>query len=217
MNNKNEVEKCHEKEQDYENLFETFLNSDEKTTYSKIEVEKIIEAHLFKEVIGSYQKNSKKLRSKNLLVTSKEIGLSIFNIRSFLNFLISYIFYVGFLLGINEIIYANLFAYKPTVFIIALGFTIIDKFVRPFIFITDLVSFTIHKIGLITLSIYATVFFFLSYYLGEDITIEQSVLVALIVLACIAIIDFLKRDSLFKSKYIDEDIIQNGSDEDESY
>ncbi|QVK17302.1 phage holin family protein [Mycoplasmatota bacterium] len=211
MNDNNELKKSNEKEKEYEDLFEAFLKSDNETTFSKSEVEKILEAHIFKEVLGNYQQKKRNTRKKSLLVTSKEVGLKIFNSRTIVNFLISYLFYIGFLLIINEIIYPNLFINKPTVFIIAFGFTIIDKFVKPFIFVADLVSFTMHRIGLITIAIYAIIFYFVSYFLDEKISIGRSIIIVLIVLLCIALIDYLKSDSLFKTKYIND----IGSDDDE--
>lgn len=215
MNEKDELQKLHEKEQEYEDLFEDFINSDEDSTFSKNEVKKIIEAHIFKEVLGSYKQRPKRSKSKNLLVTSKEIGLRIFNTHALVSFFISYLFYIGFLLLTNEFLYPNLFVYKTTAFIIAFGFTVIDKLVKPFIFVVELISFTIHKIGLITLVIFSVILYFASSYLGENVSFEKSFIVSLIALVCMAVIDFLKRDSLFKTKYIDDLDMKDGSDQDE--
>ncbi len=215
MDDKNEIKKLLDKEKEYEDLFEKFLNSAEEKTFSKSEVEKIIEAHIFKEVLGNYQQSDRKTKKKNLLVTSKEISAKLFNFNYLFNFLITYLFYIGFLLLINEFLYPNLFINKPTVFIIGVGFTLIDKLVKPFIFIADLVSFTFHKVGLITLTIYTLIFYFVSSYLGEQITFGQSIIIAVLVLVGIALIEYLKRDSLFRTKYIDDDFDLNGRDEDE--
>ncbi len=216
MKENDELKNLHDKEKEYDDVFEEFINSDEETQFSKNEVEKIIEAHIFKEVLGSYKQNSEeKKKHKNLLVTSKEIGLKLFNIHAIIGFLITYLFFIGFLLIINEIVYPNIFHNKPSVFIIAFGFTVIDKLVRPFVFISDLISMTIHKVGLLTLLIYTVIFYFSSYFLGEMISIEKSLLIVSLVLICMAIIDFLKKDSLFKTKYLDEDELHDGNVEDE--
>ncbi len=213
MNNKNEFKNLTEKEKEYDNLFEEFLNSSEEKTFSKIEVEKIIEAHLFKEVIGKFSHDEKRKKNKNLLVSTKEFGLRIFNIKSLLDFSLSYIFYIGFLLVINQIIYPNLFMDRFSVFIIGFGFTIIDKFIKPFVFIADLISFTVHKVGLIILAIYVIIFMLVSYYYDVKVTVEQALVVSLILLLAISVIDVLKKDAFFRTDYVEDD--PSGSELDE--
>ncbi len=215
MNNKNELQKWHDIEKEYEDLFEEFIKSDDEKTFSKNEVKKIIEAHLFKEVIENNNVNKKGDKVKNLLVTSNGISTRLFNINSLIRFILTYVFYTGFLLLINEFIYPELFKYKSTVFIIAFLFTIIDKFVRPFIFIADLLSLTILKIGLVTLIIYTAFGYFGMFILNEVIPFEKAIVIAFIVLLCMVGIDSLKRDSFFKMKYIDDEDVFTDSDDDE--
>lgn len=211
MSNKNEFKELTEKEKEYDDLFEEFLNSGEEKTFSKIEVEKIIEAHLFKEVIGKFSHDVMRKKSKNLLVTTKEFGSKIFNVKSLFDFSLFYLFYIGFLLIIDKVVYPNLFMDRSSVFIIGLGFTLVDKFIKPFIFIADLISFTFHKVGLILLVIYVIIFMIISYYYAESITIEQAIVISLILLLAISVIDFLRKDSFFKTNYMED-----GSDESES-
>lgn len=211
--NKEELKEFYEKEKEYKDIFESFINSKDEQTFSKKEVKKIVEAHIFREFINYKRQTKKVKKNKNLLVTTKEVGLRIINIKSILSFLLSYIFYIGFLIIINEVVFSNIFYNRWTIFIIALGFTLLDKLLKPFLFIADLVSFTFHKIGLVTLTIFTLLIYFTSYFLGEKIAFEKAVVISIITLLGMAFIEFLKRDSLFKTKYIDDVDIQDGEDD----
>lgn len=215
MNNKDELQKLIEKEKEYNDLFEDFVSSDDERKFDKQEVEKIVEAHLFKEFIARYRSTkSEKQTRKNILVTSKEIGAKFLDPRFILNFALSYLFYVGFLVLITAFIYPNLLSNKMTVFIIAFVFTLFDKLIKPFIFFADLISFTFHKIGLITLSIYSLIFFIVSITLGEAVPFEKSIIVAVLVLLMTLTIEFIKKDSMVKTKLLDH-LEETGSEHDE--
>lgn len=213
--NKEELQEFYEKEKEYNDIFESFINSKEEQTFSKNEVKKIIEAHIFHEYVN-YNKNIKTTKkNKSLLVTTKEVSSRLFNIKTFLSLLLTYIFYVGFLIIINEIVFTNVFYHKWTIFIIGVGLTVFDKLLRPLLFFADLISFTFHKIGLVTLGIYSLLIYFTNYFLGEKVSFEKVVVISILVLLGMAFIELLKRDSLYKTKYIDDLDFQDGDEEDE--
>jgi hypothetical protein len=213
MNNKNDSKELYEKEKEYADIFEAFLNSEDEKKFSKNEVEQIIEAHFFKEVIDNYHYDEKAKKDKNLLISTKEFGARIFNFKTILSFLLTYIFYTGLLILINAFIYPNLLHDRNTL-IIAIALSLADKLIKPFLFIADLITFTIHKIGLVTLAIFTVLIYFTAYFLGDIISLERALIISIIVLAGITIVDFLKRDSFFKTKYIDEFDLEVGSEED---
>lgn len=215
MRNKSEMKELLDKEQEYQSIFDAFLNSEEDKTFSKKEVKKIIEAHIYKQILADYDNSKQKKKNKNLLVTTKEVSLRIFNLKAILSFILSYIFYVGILIVVNEFIYSGIFVNRSSLFIIALGFTIVDKLVKPFLFIADLISFTFHKIGLVTLFIYTLITYFVSYYLAERLSFEKAIVISIFVLIGISIVDYIKRDAFFKTKYIDDIDMEEGSIDDE--
>ncbi|MDF2700789.1 MAG: hypothetical protein K0Q49_2352 [Haloplasmataceae bacterium] len=209
----NEMNKDHE----YNELFNEFINSSEDKLFSKQEVKKIIEAHMYKNVLSHFDDSEIASKPRNILVTTKEISMKIFNIKNLVSFLLSYIFYLGFLAIIMNFIYKDLIGYKYTIFIIAFVFALIDKLVKPLLFIADLITFTIHKIGLITLFIYTAIFFILSNTINNSTTvsIEKSFIIVIIVLFLTFLIDLMKKDSSIKTKYLDTDEDETGSDVDE--
>lgn len=212
--NKEELKKIYEKEQEYKDIFEAFINSKDEQTFSKTEVKKIIEAHLFREY--SYQGKTKaNKKNKNLFVTTRKVGARIFNIKAILSMIITYIFYIGFLILINEFVFPGVFYYKWTIFIISIGLTIVDKLIKPLLFIADLITFTFHKIGFVTLFIFTILIYFISYFLGEKVALEKTVVIAILLLFGMAFIEFLKRDSILKTKYIDDLDFDDGEDDDE--
>lgn len=211
--NKEELKEIYEKEQEYKDIFEAFINSKDEQTFSKTEVKKIIEAHIFREF--SYQGQTKaSKKNKNLFVTTKEVGARIFNLKAILSMILTYIFYIGFLILINEFVFPGVFYYKGTIFIIAIGLAVVDKLIRPLLFFADLITFTFHKIGFVSLLIFTMIIYFVAYLLGEKIALEKTVVIAILVLFGMAFIEFLKRDSLLKTKYIDDLDLDDGEDDD---
>lgn len=214
MKDKNEMKEANDKEKEYQTIFDTFLNSDDDKTFSKREVKKIIEAYVFKGVLATYDdKSLPKKKHKNLLVTTKEIGFQLLNIKSILSFLLSYVFYLGLLILVNEFIYSDIFTKKLSLFIIALGLNVVDKLIKPLLFIVDLVSFTFHKIGIITLVIYTLIVYLVAHYLTEKVPFEKAIVISILLLVGMSIIDYIKRDAFFKTKYIDDIDIDDGSDD----
>lgn len=209
MSNNDELKKIIDNEKEYNRLFNEFKNSNEDKIFSKSEVKKIIEAHMYKEFLGKKEHKNKQ-RFKKIIISP---SLNLISRQAITNFFLSYLFYVGFLVIITNYLYGGLITNKYSVFIIALAFTMIDRFIKPLLFFFDFISITIHKIGLLILTVYTLIFFILANVLNNSgITIEKSVIVAVIVLVLVFILDMIKRESLFKTKYISNEI---GSDEDE--
>jgi uncharacterized membrane protein YvlD (DUF360 family) len=130
-----------------------------------------------------------------------------------------YLFNVGALILITKYIYPNTIEYKSPVFILAIIFTFVDKIFRPLLFFMDLITFTFHRIGLLTLMIFTLIVYFVGNLLTGEmnfITFERSIVVALIVLFIGSMIEGIHNRSLSKTKLVDDDLLEEeGSEEDE--
>ena len=202
---KNELKELYEKEEEYTNIFESFLNSGDEKTFSKKEVKKIIEAHIFKELLYGRFEEKKQSKGKNLLISAKRTGLGLLNLRTLLGFFTTYVFYVGFLIVIGKFLYPSIFIKRINPFLLGIAFMFVDRFLKQFLFIADLISFTLHKIGLVTLGLYSVMIYLGTYYLEEFVPFADAVIIALIVLMGMTGIDYLKKDFSLKTKYIDKE------------
>lgn len=199
-------------DQKYKEVYNEFINSDEDTKYSKTDVKQIIEAHKYKEFMENYKQRTKKrnlvLRTHGLVKPGIHRGM-VFQV------MLTYLFYVGTLILITTYIYPGLMEQKATVFLMALAFTFLDQVVKPLIFFFDLISFTIHKIGLLSLGLFTLVFYILSNILEHDkIAFEQAIVVAVMVMFVTFVVDLLNRQPLFKQN-TQELVDEIGSEEDE--
>lgn len=206
MNNKNELQSIHDLEEEYNSIFEEFANSDEEQTYSKKEVKKIIEAFLFKEIVENPNHRERKSRVKNLFISARNMGEKIFSFQTLMRFGLSYLFNTGILLLINEYMYSHLFSYKSTVFILALGFTVIERLLKPLLFLADLISFTFLKVGLATIAIFTLAGFGLTYLLDERIPFERLLIISIIVSILMSVLELIKKDSGFKTDFVDGEV-----------
>lgn len=206
MNNKNELQSIHDLEEEYKSIFEEFANSDEEQTYSKKEVKKIIEAFLFKEIVENPNHRERKSRVKNLFISARNMGEKLFSFQTLMRFGLSYLFNTGILLLINEYMYSHLFVYKSTVFILALGFTVIERLLKPLLFLADLISFTFLKVGLATIAIFTLAGFGLTYLLDERIPFERLLIISIIVSILMSVLELIKKDSGFKTDFVDGEV-----------
>ncbi|NLG82059.1 MAG: hypothetical protein GX490_06045 [Bacilli bacterium] len=206
MNNKNELQSIHDLEEEYKSIFEEFANSDEEQTYSKKEVKKIIEAFLFKEIVENPNHRERKSRVKNLFISARNMGEKLFSFQALMRFGLSYLFNTGILLLINEYMYSHLFSYKSTVFILALGFTVIERLLKPLLFLADLISFTFLKVGLATIAIFTLAGFGLTYLLDERIPFERLLIISIIVSILMSVLELIKKDSGFKTDFVDGEV-----------
>jgi len=206
MNNKNELQSIHDLEEEYKSIFEEFANSDEEQTYSKKEVKKIIEAFLFKEIVENPNHRERKSRVKNLFISARNMGEKLFSFQTLMRFGLSYLFNTGILLLINEYMYSHLFSYKSTVFILALGFTVIERLLKPLLFLADLISFTFLKVGLATIAIFTLAGFGLTYLLDERIPFERLLIISIIVSILMSVLELIKKDSGFKTDFVDGEV-----------
>lgn len=206
MNNKNEFQSIHDLEEEYKSIFEEFANSDEEQTYSKKEVKKIIEAFLFKEIVENPNHRERKSRVKNLFISARNMGEKLFSFQTLMRFGLSYLFNTGILLLINEYMYSHLFSYKSTVFILALGFTVIERLLKPLLFLADLISFTFLKVGLATIAIFTLAGFGLTYLLDERIPFERLLIISIIVSILMSVLELIKKDSGFKTDFVDGEV-----------
>ena len=195
-------------ERKYKEVYNKFIESDDNKQFSKTDVIEIIEAHKYNDFEENYKQINKSSKRKNIMISTRSFGRKIINISFLVNLLLVYIFNVGALVVITEYIYPNTFEDQFPVFILALIFTVVDKLFRPMMFFGDLISFTFHRIGLLTLMIFALIVYFLGNILtdqGNFITFERSIIVALIVLLIGSFIEAIHSRSLLKTNIDDED------------
>jgi uncharacterized membrane protein YvlD (DUF360 family) len=206
-------------EQNYSEVYNEFVKSDENTQYTKTDVIKIIEAHKYKEIMENYEKvQAQPKKRRNILISTRQLGRKLFDGRFILNFILSYLFYVGGLVLSTRYIYPHIFETKSVVFIIALVFTLIDKLIKPILFFFDLVSFTFHRIGLLTVSLFSIVFYILANILngqGARVTLGESVIAAVVVLFITFIIDTLDNQSNLKTNMVDDEMLDQEDERDE--
>jgi uncharacterized membrane protein YvlD (DUF360 family) len=206
-------------EQNYSEVYNEFVKSDENTQYTKTDVIKIIEAHKYKEIMENYEKvQAQPKKRRNILISTRQLGRKLFDGRFILNLILSYLFYVGGLVLSTRYIYPHIFETKSVVFIIALVFTLIDKLIKPILFFFDLVSFTFHRIGLLTVSLFSIVFYILANILngqGARVTLGESVIAAVVVLFITFIIDTLDNQSNLKTNMVDDEMLDQEDERDE--
>jgi hypothetical protein len=148
-----------------------------------------------------------KPKKRNIIVSAHSFGKDILNFQFLSSLLLTYLFYVGSLVLAISLLMPDIFENKMAVFIIAFAFTFIDKGLKPFIFFFDLITFTFHRIGLFTILTFSVTYFILGNYFSErntNLSVSDAVLVVIIILIVMAIIDFIDKQSLFKTKMTDE-------------
>jgi uncharacterized membrane protein YvlD (DUF360 family) len=206
-------------EHNYSEVYNDFMKSDENTQFSKTDVLKIIEAHKYKEIMENYEKiQAQPKKKRNILISTRQLGRKLIDGRFIFNLILSYLFYVGGLVLITSYVFPHLIEVKSVVFIIALVFTLIDKLVKPILFFFDLVSFTFHRIGLLTVSLFTVVFYILANVLngqGARVTLGESVIAAVIVLFITFIIDTLDNKSNLKTHMVDDETLDQEDENDE--
>ncbi len=210
MNNKNQVHSYHDLEEEYNNIFEEFSKSDESKTFSKKEVMKIVEAFLFKEIMEQATYKERKNRVKNFFVSARSVGERLFSVQTLIRFGLSYLFNTGFLLLINEFIYPNLFTYKSTVFILALGFTLIERLLKPLLFLADVISFTFLRFGLVTITLFTLAGYGITYLLDERIPFEHLLIISIVISLLMRGVELIrKEDTGLKTSIIDGEVDEN--------
>lgn len=203
-----------EKERNYHEVMNAFLKSADDSTYSKEDVIEIVKAFQYKEALKELT-DQKTIHKSVVLANSNRSRFldPIF----FRDLLLKFIFFCGVLILIDRWLYPDLFTLSMTPFVLAGVLALMTQLCRTLFMLVDFLTFSFHRVGLVSLLIYSGSVYVISNLIERDllkVTFGQTMITVMIVLFVNGVIHHLLHRSMSKLDEIDDNFIE-GSEDDE--